>query len=168
MAQDFQLVIQKLLRPQERLVWADVPDPEGFVLYNMGGGLIYVILLSITTTFCTMAWFNLNFLVAVLPAIIGFGIWHFRGLYNEAKNTVYGLTNQRVLILHNESYRQSENYTVENIEMIQIKRINHQFSTIYFTRKRDYQGLGKKIGFIAITDVEQVAQHIKVFWGRES
>lgn len=190
--------IEDELYAQEEILWAGTPTP----LRALGGGSlvsagasagILVLVLGIIFTFRSMAFSGFEgmpmmgpppaiFTLITLIMALTFGLVLLSPLWQwlNARNTLYAITNQRILILDGVLSQNATSYHAADIERIERRTYGNGRGDIIFrreTRSRRYRTSGgfrrtryytQSIGLFGIPDVREVERLIRVtFKGEE-
>ena len=140
----------------ERLLWVDTTNVEGrmrrlrflvilslFMIFFCSG----MVLLMDTPSKVLFIVFSVLFWLA-LPAVV------FWGQRRHLRRTIYALTDRRALILSLGNPKKTESYPPEKIEFIAPEM---ESGDLYFTRVEVADNQWHKHGFLAIADVQKVA-----------
>jgi hypothetical protein len=134
-------VVQRELDSGERLLWTGRPNPESAAAGSWGGVFVGGIMIAFA-----IFWMGGASQAGAPPFFSAFGlIFIGAGLYamaspfltmSSASNTIYAITDRRILVIEDGATRKVQSYTADDIEHIERREKTDGSGDIIFARER--------------------------------
>ena len=168
--------IRSELKPGESIVWAGQPDSVEYMKSSILGFLFFIPWTAFSIFWIAGAsGFEIPdfskggfayFPLFGLPFLL-IGIWGLSSPLREklkAKNVIYAITTQRVIIIEGSRSTSYKSYYPDQLKNIERIQKNNSFGSIYFQQipytDSDGDKRYKKVGFVGISNVQAVENKI--------
>lgn len=167
---DTQTFVYKQLTEGEELIWSGQPNIKRYVLRETGScGCIWVTFVLMPLFTCNLSdistFRSLGLPLLFLASVTIIFILVVNSAVRKARNTIYAVTNQRLLIMSADSATGLCTVTPEQINTVQLVMDAPDMGTIYFHEVRRIDGKGdemvERTGFLSIYQPQQVLPHVQ-------